>query len=60
MARLLDRIFQSVVEKNLNKSQLEAYFLYLDELIAGGLSVNKELAYQNLKLQLLKKRYDLH
>ena len=55
MAGLLDYIFSNLEEKNLDRSQVTAYIRYLDEIILQGLPLEKELAFQKIKLQLLKR-----
>ena len=37
-----------------------AYIRYLEELIAAGLPIEKELLYQGVKLQLTKRLNDLN
>jgi hypothetical protein len=51
----LDHIFYNLDEKSLDRSQIEAYVRYLDAIILGGLTLTKELAYQAIKLKLLKR-----
>ncbi|QMU29756.1 hypothetical protein [Adhaeribacter radiodurans] len=60
MARLLDYIFSNLEEKNLNRSQVEAYIRYLDEIILQGLPLEKDLAFQKIKLQLLNRLHQLN
>ena len=60
MVGLLDYIFSNLEEKNLNRSQVEAYIRYLDEIILHGLSLEKELAFQKIKLQLLQRIHQLN
>jgi hypothetical protein len=60
MTRLLDFIFSNLEEKELDRSQMVAYIRYLDELIADGLPIEKELFYQGVKLQLTKRLNDLN
>lgn len=60
MEGLLDDIFSNLEEKNLNRIQVEAYIRYLDEIILHGLSLDKELAFQKIKLQLLKRMHQLN
>lgn len=55
MTGLLDYIFHNVEERDLNRSQIEEYIRYLEELIEGGLPLDKELAYQDIKLKLIKR-----
>ncbi len=60
MAGLLDYIFSNLEERNLNRSQVEAYIRYLDEIILHGLPLEKELAFQKIKLQLLQRIHQLN
>ena len=53
--KLLDHIFYNLEERDLDRSQIEDYIRYLDEIILQGLPSKKELAYQKIKLQLLKR-----
>ena len=53
--KLLDHIFYNLQKRDLDRSQIEDYVRYLDEIILQGLPLKKELAYQTIKLQLLKK-----
>jgi GTP-dependent phosphoenolpyruvate carboxykinase len=60
MTRILDFIFSNLEEKALDRSQMVAYIRYLEELIADGLPIEKELFYQGVKLQLTKRLNDLN
>jgi hypothetical protein len=55
MTGLLDHIFHNLEGRNLDRSQIADYIRYLDELILGGLPLDKELAYQAIKLWLVKR-----
>lgn len=59
MTGLLDYIFYNIEERNLDRSQIEEYIRYLDEIIEGGLPTDKELVYQAIKLKLIKRLTEL-
>lgn len=60
MTGLLDYIFHNIEERNLDRSQIEDYIRYLDELIEGGLPMDKEVTYQAIKLKLIKRLNELN
>lgn len=60
MRGLLDYVFYNLEERDLDRSQIAAYIRYLDEILLQGLSPEKELAYQTIKLQLLKRLNELN
>ncbi len=60
MTGLLDSIFNNLEEKNLDRNQIIDYIRYLDEIIAGGLPYEKEIAYQRIKLKLSKRLHELN
>jgi hypothetical protein len=60
MTGLLDHIFHNLEERNLGRSQIVDYIGYLDELILGGLLLDKELEYQAIKLRLVKRLNELN
>ena len=60
MARLFDYIFSNLEERYLDIKQIHAYIRYLDKFILAGLSMEKELEYQAIKLKLLRRLHNLH
>ncbi|RDC58665.1 hypothetical protein AHMF7616_05346 [Adhaeribacter pallidiroseus] len=60
MAGLLDYIFSHLEDNNLNRSQVEAYLRYLDEIMLQGLPPDKEIAFQKIRLQLLRRMHQLN
>ena len=51
----LEHIYSNLQEKELDRTQIIAYVRYLDELIRNGLTMEKELAYQGIKLRLFRR-----
>lgn len=53
MQKLLDHIFYNLEERDLDRSQIESYIRYLDELMLHSLPLEKQVNYHNIKLKLL-------
>jgi hypothetical protein len=52
--------FYNIDEIKLDRSQIGGFIRYLDELIEGGLPIEKELGYQAIKLKLTKRLNEMN